>query len=47
MYDELVSLVASGGLSFPVAQRLSFDQLRGALDVASKYGGKAILTSKC
>ncbi|MBV9240201.1 MAG: zinc-dependent alcohol dehydrogenase family protein [Xanthobacteraceae bacterium] len=44
MYAELVPLIASGALSFPVAGRFSFDQYLGALDVASKYSGKAILT---
>jgi NADPH:quinone reductase-like Zn-dependent oxidoreductase len=44
MYDDLAPLVASGAISFPVADRFSFDQYLGALDVASKYSGKAILT---
>ncbi len=46
MYDELAQLVASGALSFPIADRFTFDQYLGALDVASKYSGKAILTPK-
>ena len=43
MYAELAPLVVSGALSFPVAGRFSFDQYLSALDVASKYSGKAIL----
>jgi NADPH:quinone reductase-like Zn-dependent oxidoreductase len=46
MYAELAPLVSAGALSFPVAGRFSFDQYLGALDVASKYSGKAILTPK-
>lgn len=46
MYDELVPLVVSGAMAFPVAGRFRFDQYLDALDVASKYSGKAILTSQ-
>jgi NADPH:quinone reductase-like Zn-dependent oxidoreductase len=44
MYAELVPLVVSGALSFPVAGQFKFDQYLEALDVAAKYNGKAILT---
>lgn len=43
MYRELVPLVASGALSFPVAGEYSFEQYPAALAVAAKYRGKAIL----
>jgi NADPH:quinone reductase-like Zn-dependent oxidoreductase len=46
MYAELVPLVVSGALKFPVAGRFGFDQFLSAIDVASKYNGKAILTPK-
>jgi NADPH:quinone reductase-like Zn-dependent oxidoreductase len=44
LYEELASMVASGAISFPVAGQFSFNQYPEALDVAAKYGGKAILT---
>jgi len=46
MYAELVPLVLSGELSFPIARQFSFEQYRDALGVAAKYSGKAILTPK-
>ena len=46
MYAELVPLVLSGELSFPIARQFSFEQYRDALEVAAKYSGKAILTPK-
>jgi NADPH:quinone reductase-like Zn-dependent oxidoreductase len=46
MYGELAPMVASGAISFPVAQRFSFDQYADAIAIAAKYSGKAILTPK-
>jgi NADPH:quinone reductase-like Zn-dependent oxidoreductase len=43
MYQELVALVASGNLSFPVAGSYGFEQYLDAIAVAEKYSGKAIL----
>ena len=42
MYDELASMVASGALSFPVADEYSFEQYPEALATAAQYNGKAI-----
>jgi NADPH:quinone reductase-like Zn-dependent oxidoreductase len=46
MFAELAALVASGALIFPVAGRFRFEQYLGALEVASRYSGKAILTPR-
>jgi len=43
MYKELAPLVASGGLSFPVASEFTFDQHQEAIAVAGKCSDKAIL----
>jgi NADPH:quinone reductase-like Zn-dependent oxidoreductase len=43
MYAELAPLVVSGALAFQVAGRFTLEQYLGAIEVASKYNGKAIL----
>lgn len=43
MYEELVPLVVSGALTFPVSGEYSFEQHQDAIKVAEKYSGKAIL----
>jgi len=46
IYEEIAPLVASGAISIPVAGEFALDQYLGALDVASKFSGKAILRPK-
>jgi len=46
IYEEIAPLVASGAISIPVAGEFALDQYLGALDVASKFSGKAILKPK-
>ena len=43
MYEELALMVASGGLSSPVAGEFSLERYSEALALAEKYSGKAIL----
>lgn len=40
--EELAPLIASGGISMPVAGEFSLDQYPEALALAAKYRGKAI-----
>lgn len=44
VYDDLGALVLSGALSSPIAGAFDFDHYLEALEVAAKFGGKAILT---
>jgi NADPH:quinone reductase-like Zn-dependent oxidoreductase len=43
IYEELMPLVASGAISIPVAGEFPLDRYVGALALAAKLQGKAIL----
>jgi NADPH:quinone reductase-like Zn-dependent oxidoreductase len=46
MYEELIPLMASGAISYPVAGVYSFERVHEALEVGGKLNGKAILQCK-